>query len=176
MNSNNSVLLTRRVNITSAKYIIIHLPRISCLNLHTPITHQWVVIKAWWTTFLFGKSLFNRISCCVSTVALGALSISHVLKKAIRESRQAQKLSKLGHSSQPNYEVLPNMEKSASDSSVKASKEGHKIIVQTINRMSTFCSFSCSLYNRCNMKSCYQWRVIQSDGSNKKNVSKSRIS
>lgn len=72
--------------------------------------------------------------------------------------------------------MLPNMEKSASDSSVKASKEGHKIIVQTINRMSTFCSFSCSLYNRCNMKSCYQWRVIQSDGSNKKNVSKSRIS
>lgn len=40
----------------------------------------------------------------VSTVALGTLSISYVLKKAICESRQAQELSKLGHSFQPNYE------------------------------------------------------------------------
>lgn len=120
--------------------------------------------------------LFSRSSCCVSAVAVEAVSISPVLKKAICGSRQAQELSKLGHSSQPNHECVAKHGESASDSSLKASKEGHKIIVQTINRMSTFCSFSCSLYNRCNMKSCYQWRVIQSDGSNKKNVSKSRIS
>lgn len=72
--------------------------------------------------------------------------------------------------------ALPNGEKSASDSPAEASKEGHKIIAPTINRMSTFCSFSCSVPNRCNMKSCYQCRVIQSDGSNKRSVSKSGLS
>lgn len=58
------------------------------------------------------------------------------------------------------HELAAKHGQSASDTSAKASKEGHNIISQAVNRTSRFCSLSCS-YKRCNMKGCYQWRFSQ---------------